>query len=167
MADAQYPKSVRTLDGIADLIRAEFNISCDRMKVSYWQRKVKPPFPRPGKNNEFDVTECFAWVKAFQKRRGHKAADSADAQLELLERRAESARLNSKIRRDEEEQFDFETKKGKFIDRELANRTIMATIREYHEISKKNITAIAQPDLAKQLIVSIEADCKRIATGEV
>jgi hypothetical protein len=122
------PKTVRTLAAIASLIRDHFKMSCDKMKIKNWQTRVAPPFPYARVNNEFDVQECFEWVKRFKARKGETS--QTDLNLESLDIRADEARSRKHIIEAEDKQFDFDLKKGKYIDRDKAYQNYVAGLQK-------------------------------------
>lgn len=166
MANPKLPKTVRTVKAICAIIHAEFNIPCDRMKINNWQTRHSPPFPQADLNNAFNVAKCIEWVKQLQKRKGVKTV-GGDEQIELLDRRADEARAQSKILDVEEKQFDFDQKRGRYVEREIANRTIINTIAEYHSEAKQSVQSFCDVELAKKIISDIEARCARIANESV
>jgi hypothetical protein len=151
------PKRVRTGKALAKLIRERFGIPCDKMKINNWQNRRTPPFPSPGENNEYEVQPCLEWVQknvkaakrvdagARQPTRGGACAprdvetDPEKVDLELLDRRAEIARLNNRIVEEEAARFDLEKKKGRHIERDAAEHTTRSVARTLAKFFQQEI----------------------------
>lgn len=157
------PKCVRTLAGIANLIREHFKMPCDKMRIKNWQTRHTPPFPYPKENNEFDVAECFKWVEALQKRKGAKGQlVTMDMNLESLDVRAAEAHAKKKITSAEREQFEFEKEKGEWIKRDIAEQTICAAMREYHKFVRQEVE-FNNPIRRKEKLVELGASPELLA----
>lgn len=142
----KYPKTVRTLDGIAANIRAKFNIACDKMKIKNWQTRWKsgPPFPNKGQNNEFEVADCFAWVER------NIVKGKASLEPELFER-AQSASDQRKVIAMEREQFEFDRDKGLYILRDIAFQTTVAALTLLKNFVREEIEKRAIVDRREKL----------------
>lgn len=132
-----HPKHCRTLDAIAKLIRDEFNFNCDKQKIKNWQTRKTPAFPqRKGDNNEFDVAECFEWV-----RKNVSAADKkpTDSKLEKLERKAEIAHAESKITSANREQFKLEKEMDLYIYKDVAFQKTVGALMKLKQFVREEI----------------------------
>lgn len=154
------PTHVRTLAAIAALIRDHFKMSCDKMKIKNWQTRITPPFPYARENNEFDVQECFAWVKRFKARKGE--VSQTDLNLESLDIRAAEAHANKKITAAERDRFELDKIKGEYVQRDVVETTIRTAMKSYHAFVKQEIE-INNPMSRKTILQELGASPEIIA----
>lgn len=153
--------TIRTVKALCARIIAEFHIPCDRQKIKNWETRHNPPFPVPDENGSRDWEACRKWIEALQKRKGE-----SQSELELLDRRAEEAKAQNKILEVEERQFDFDQKRKKYIERDVARRAIVGALRTYHFLAKRILAANLSEEITKKIVTEIESEAKRIQKGE-
>ena len=136
-AAPSHPKFCRTLDAIAKLVRDEFGFNCDKQKIKNWQTRRTPSFPpRKGDQNEFDVAECFEWV-----RKNVTAADKkpSNPKLEKLLDKAEMSHAESKITSAKREQFKLEKEMDLYIYKDVAFQKTVGALMKLKQFVREEI----------------------------
>lgn len=122
---APTPAHIDGLTRLAAVIGGHFKIPCSKQNIKHWQKK-NPPFPAPTQANRYDRAACFEWVTTY-------IVSEADATTQGdLFRREREAEAHLKIRKDKDAAFDFEVKRGKYIERAIANQSVIGALKSYH-----------------------------------
>ncbi len=158
----RFPKSAKSKSIIAELIARKFSFRCEKQDVHHWQNLSRIPvegcnipFPAPSKNNLYVVDDCFAWVEKWvlPHRNGNDAAARV-AQMEAKERIDEhKAELLG---------LQLDVKKGRLIDRGIAERTAISTIKKllgFYKSTDENL--IPQECSAKLESIGVTAEQKK------
>ena len=146
------PKSVRTLSMLADMIRHKFKIPCDKSTIKAWQKR-EVPFPSPlGENNTYIIKDCFAWVERYALKTNGKAADG---ELDLF-KQSEVARMTMKITQAEREKLDLEKEKGLYVERSIAEQSMITAARAYHRLVRQEVE-INSPSTRKEKLRELGA----------
>lgn len=137
-----YPESVQGLAGIARIIADHFKIRCQRQDVHQWRKATPIPFPPPGENNFYPVSDCLDWVESHivNKRNG----SSPDIYQRAAE--ADAQRIIEDL---DHERFRRAVERGEYVDKKEALRVGVGVLKRYHGFVRQ---VLERNDCIKRLI---------------
>jgi hypothetical protein len=174
---------IDSLTATATYISHKYKISCTKHLIKYWQKK-EPPFPTATANNRFNIAQVEEWVEKHYLPNQNKLEEGMLA-------REQTAISTRKILAAENEQFDLDLRRGKYIDRDLARRTIVGALKRYHGIVRaeleRNLTELRRAklaeletspaimaiflhfdlELARQTVEKIELECEKLGKENI
>lgn len=134
----------RTAAAIAD----HFKIPCSKQEIKIWQTWY-PAFPMPDVAGCYFEKDCFEWVEKNYLPKFGKVTTEAGQSLAT---QAQEAQLRSKIRADEDAEFESEVMRGKYIDRKVAQNSYLAFLSEYQEYVRSETETHAPLERKQKLI---------------
>lgn len=135
-------------------IHARFQIPCTRKTVQQWQLRWNPPFPSPDSGNFYSRSAGFDWVEKIYLPK--MAANPGQVDL-LID--ASNARSRLEIAKAKRAELDLKIEEGKYIARDVAERTIAGAMKSYHAFVRReleNYQPAARREKLQQLGVSAE-----------
>lgn len=134
------------LTRLAMVIADHFQILCSKQDIHHW-RSRNPPFPSPNAANRFDKRACFDWIEANIMTKRPSGEES-----QMLLAAAFKAKQEQIIRENEEHKFKFDVEKKKYVERSLAERSIVGMSKKIFSWVRGEIERSATSDRKAKLI---------------
>lgn len=153
-------EEIGTQTAVAMRISSHFNIPCSAQLIQDWQRRWTPPFPRPrGNHNRYYWVDCEKWVR--EEYLPKHTANGAD-QTSLIVR-AEKAKQELMIHKAAREKHELEVQQGKYIERAIAERTIVSVLRNYHALVRRTLE-VNLPHRRKEKLSELGVNAETLAS---
>lgn len=137
---------INGLNRTAAAIEGHFKIICTKSTLHHWKSRV-PPFPAPNGKNQYNRQQCYEWIETYIIPNRKKDGDDENLQAKAFEAKQKSHILNL-----EQELFEFEVLKGKYVERSEANRSVAGCARLYHGFVRAEIEQRATETRRAKLI---------------